>query len=64
MPRMVACRTGGGAILGKLARVFHEGGCVSRVFAKRINLMGRRLGVFVQGQFVPIRFQEKCAVTA
>jgi hypothetical protein len=47
-----------------LARMFHEGGYISRVFAKRINLMGRRLGVFVQGQFVAIHFQQKCAVTA
>ena len=47
-----------------LPRMFHEGGCISRVFAKRNNLMGRRLGVFVQEQFVPIHFQEKCGVTA
>ncbi len=46
-----------------LTRMFHEGRCISRVFAKRISLMGRRLGVFVQGQFVPIHFQGKCAVT-
>jgi hypothetical protein len=47
-----------------LARTFHEGGCVCHVFAKQINLMGKHLGVFVQGQFLPIHFQEKCAVTA
>ena len=47
-----------------LARMFHKGGCVCDVIAKQINLMGKHLGVFVQGQFVPIRFQEKCAVTA
>ncbi len=47
-----------------VAHMFHEGGCVCDVFAKQINLIGKHLGVFVQGQFVPIRFQEKCAVTA
>jgi hypothetical protein len=47
-----------------LARMFHEGGCVSHVFAKRINLIGKLLGIVALGQFVPIHFQEKCAVTA
>ena len=47
-----------------LACMFHEGGCVSLVFAKRINVPGKSLGIVVLGQFVPIHFQEKCAVTA
>jgi len=44
--------------------MFHEGGRVSRVFAERINLTGRLLGTVAQGQFVPIHFQEKCAVNS
>jgi hypothetical protein len=44
--------------------MFHEGGCVSHVFAKRISLTGRLLGIAALAQFVPIYFQEKCAVTA
>jgi hypothetical protein len=47
-----------------LARMFHEGGCVCHPFAKQINLMAKHLGIFAQGQFAPIHFQEKCAVTA
>ena len=43
--------------------MFHEGGSVSHVFAKRIHLPGRHLGVVALEQFVPIHFQEKCAVT-
>jgi len=46
------------------ARMFHKSGCVSHVFAKQINLSGRLYGIGAQGQFVPIHFQEKCAVTA
>jgi hypothetical protein len=56
-----------GRLRGKghdLARMFHEGDSIAHVFAKRINLMGKHLGIFVQGQFAPIHFQEKCAVTA
>jgi hypothetical protein len=45
------------------ACMFHEGGWVFHVFAKQIHLIGRLLGVFALGQFVPIHFQEKCAVT-
>jgi len=44
--------------------MFHEGGCVSHVFAKRIKLAGKLLGIGAKGKFVPIHFQEKCAVTA
>ena len=44
--------------------MFHEGGCPSHVFAIRINLPGRLMGIVGLGQFVPIHFQEKCAVTA
>jgi hypothetical protein len=44
--------------------MFHEGGWVSHAFAKRINFIGKFLGIASLGQFVPIRFQEKCAVTA
>jgi hypothetical protein len=47
-----------------LTCMFHEGGCESHVFAKRINLPGWFLGIGALGQFVPIHFQEKCAVTA
>jgi hypothetical protein len=47
-----------------LARMFHEGGSVSHVFAKRINLPGTLFGIGAQGQFAPVHFQEKCAVTA
>ena len=46
-----------------LARMFHEGGCVPHVFAKRIHLPGRFLGIAALRQFAPIPFQEKCAVT-
>jgi len=63
MPWMAACRTGDRTILGKLARMFHEGGCVSHVIAKRINPTGRHLDIVASGQIVPIHFQEKCAVT-
>jgi hypothetical protein len=48
----------------ELACMFHEGGSVSHEFAKRINLIGRFLGIVTLEQFVPIHFQEKCAVTA
>jgi hypothetical protein len=48
---------------GKLACMFHESGCESHVFAKRINLPGRLLGIGALGQFVPVHFQEKYAVT-
>jgi len=44
--------------------MFHEGGSVSRAFAKRINFIGKLLGIVALGPFVPIHFQEKCAVTA
>jgi len=44
--------------------MFHEGGGVSRVFAKQIHLAGKLLGIVAPGQFVPIHFQEKYAVTA
>ncbi len=44
--------------------MFHEGGRVSQVFAKRIHLSGKFLDIVAQGQFVPIHFQEKCAVAA
>jgi len=47
-----------------LARMFHESGRAFHVFAKRIKLPGRILGVGALGQFVPIHFQEKCGVTA
>jgi hypothetical protein len=43
--------------------MFHEGGCISHIFAKRINLPGRLLGIVPQGQIVPIHVQEKCAAT-
>jgi hypothetical protein len=43
--------------------MFHEGGSACCVFAKRINLIGRLLALVAQGQFVPIRFQEKSGVT-
>jgi hypothetical protein len=43
--------------------MFHEGGSVFHVFAKRIDLPGSLLGIGAQGQFVPIRLPEKCAVT-
>jgi hypothetical protein len=43
--------------------MFHEGGRVSHVFAKRINLTGKLFGIVALGQFEPIHFQEKCAVT-
>jgi hypothetical protein len=46
-----------------LTCIFHEGGCVCHVFAKRINLIERLSGIVAQGQFVPIHFQEKSAVT-
>jgi hypothetical protein len=46
-----------------LACMFHEGGCVSHVFAKQINLIERLLGIGAQGQFAPIHFQEKFGVT-
>jgi len=49
--------------VGPLACMFHEGGRVSHVLSKRINLLGRLLGIVALGQFVPIHFQEKCAVT-
>jgi hypothetical protein len=44
--------------------MFHEGGCGSHVFAKRINLPGRLLGIVALGQFAPIHLLEKRAVTA
>ena len=47
-----------------LACIFHEGGHVSNVLAKRINVVERLMGIVVLGQFVPIRFQEKSGVTA
>ncbi len=53
----------GPAINRNLACIFHEGGCISHVFVTRINLTGRLLGIGAQAQFVPIHFQEKCAVT-
>jgi nicotinamide riboside transporter PnuC len=43
--------------------MFHEGGTVCHVFAKRINLIEWFLGIVALGQFVPIHFQGKCAVT-
>jgi hypothetical protein len=43
--------------------MFHEGGSVCPVFARRIKLIGRLLAIVSQAQFVPIHFQEKCAVT-
>jgi hypothetical protein len=46
-----------------LTCIFHEGGTVCHVIAKRINLIRRLLGIVSQGQFVPIHFQEKCYVT-
>jgi hypothetical protein len=46
-----------------LACIFHEGGCVWHVFAKRIKLIEKLLGIVAQEQFAPIRFQEKSAVT-
>jgi hypothetical protein len=46
-----------------LTCMFHEGGFVFHEFAKRINLPGRHLGIAALAQFVPIHFQEKCAVT-
>jgi hypothetical protein len=46
-----------------LTCIFHEGGTVCHVIAKRINLIRRLLGIVSQGQFVPIHFQEKSAVT-
>jgi hypothetical protein len=49
--------------LSRLACIFHEGGTVCHVFSKRINLIARHLAIVSQGQFVPIRFQEKSAVT-
>jgi hypothetical protein len=45
------------------ACIFHEGGTVCHVIAKRINLIRRLLGIVSQGQFLPIHFQENCAVT-
>jgi hypothetical protein len=48
---------------GGLACIFHEGGCVCRVFAKRIKLIGRPLTVVAQEQCAPFHFQEKSAVT-
>ena len=47
-----------------LACIFHEGGDVSNVLAKRINVVARLMGIVVLGQFVPMRFQEKSGVTA
>jgi hypothetical protein len=65
--RMLGCEgcTGKTSIDGAyLACIFHEGGCVCHEFAKRINLIGRLSGIVAQGQFAPIHFQEKSAVTA
>ena len=47
----------------QLARIFHEDGCVSQAFAKRMKMIGRLVGIVAQGRFIPIHFQEKCAVT-
>jgi hypothetical protein len=41
-----------------LACMFHEGGGVSHVFAKRIDLPGGFLGVVALGQFVPVQIQQ------
>jgi hypothetical protein len=55
--------TGGGGVY-KLTCIFHEGGCVCHVFAKRINLIARPWAIVAQGLFIPIQFQKECAVTA
>jgi hypothetical protein len=47
-----------------LACIFHEDGSVCNVFVKRIDLIRTILTIFAQRKVVPIRFQEKCAVTA
>jgi hypothetical protein len=52
-----------GLAICDLARIFHEGGYDSHVFAKRINLIKGLSGIVVQGQFAPIHFQEKSAAT-
>jgi hypothetical protein len=49
---------------GGLACIFHEDGCVCHVFAKRINFIERLLSIVAQGQFAPVHFQKKWAVTA
>jgi hypothetical protein len=40
-----------------LACIFHDGGGISNVYAKRINLIRKLFGIVAPGQFVPIHFQ-------
>jgi len=38
--------------------MFHEGGTVCYEYAKQINLMGRHLGLFVQGSLYLFTFRK------